>query len=113
MSEFPLAPVTALDWLPRFSILTQASGVGDDECGEDVVASINAYGYWQAGMSPAARPSIQQVRVPVWQFGHCVCCLFVACCQPRLVGCGPASDEGCCGMPLPTSVYSWIDRQVD
>lgn len=39
------------------------AGVGDDECGEDVVGSINTYGSWQAGMAPAARPNLQQARL--------------------------------------------------
>ncbi len=37
------------------------TGAGDQEVGEDVVKSVNLYGSWQAGMSPAARPGLQQV----------------------------------------------------
>lgn len=54
---------TSVEWSPPFTMMLPLKGAGDPQAGDDVAATITAWGSWQPGLEPHRSPSVSQVLV--------------------------------------------------
>mmetsp|Transcript_10132 Transcript_10132/g.30353 ORF Transcript_10132/g.30353 Transcript_10132/m.30353 type:complete len:836 (-) Transcript_10132:2926-5433(-) len=54
---------TSVEWQPAFSMMVPLKGAGDPQAGDDVAATITAWGTWQPGLEPHRSPSPSEVLV--------------------------------------------------
>ena len=54
---------TSVEWSPPFTIMLPLKGAGDPQAGDDVAATVTAWGSWQPGLEPHRTPSVSQVLV--------------------------------------------------
>jgi len=57
-----LYPVS-VDWSPPFSMLVPLKGAGDRQAGDDVSATLTAWGSWQPALEPHRRPSVGEALI--------------------------------------------------
>lgn len=62
LDKWQLYP-SSVDWSPPFSMMVPLKGAGDKQAGDDVAASITAWGFWQPALQPNRRPSVADVIV--------------------------------------------------
>ena len=54
---------TSVEWQPPFTMMVPLKGAGDRQAGDDVAATVTAWGTWQPGLAPHRSPSVSEVLI--------------------------------------------------